>query len=632
MSGNPALAFRPPVGSIPTAPGCYQFKDERGRVLYVGKAKSLRARLANYFAAWHLVPARTKAMLEAAAAVDWIVVDNEVQALHLEYTLIQRHQPRYNVRYRDDKSYPWLMVTTSEDVPRARVSRARLKPGDRRFGPYAHAYALRETLDLLLKVFPVRSCSQGVFDRARRTDRPCLLFDIGRCAAPCTGMVSADEHRELVDGLIGFLEGETEPVLERLETEMREAADEQAYEVAARRRDQLRAAQRVLEKQQVVADRGEDFDTIGVHADDLEAAVQAFFVRRGRLVGRKGWIVDKVEDLTTPELLTSFLVQLYEEREDDVPPLVLVPDEPDEATALSELLGDIRQARHDGPGRVSSRVRFKVPQRGNHAAFLRTVTDNAREAFERQRLRRASDFESRTAALKELQDALELERAPLRIECFDISHLGGTEVVASMVVFEDGLPRKGEYRRFKLSADRNDDPAAMREVVGRRFARYERERDDPGVPARFRHPPDLLLVDGGPTQLNAALAAVAGLDSANAEFAALAKQNEELWRPGRPRPVVLPRGSEALFLVQRVRDEAHRFAITYQRDRRTVSVRGSALEGIPGVGPGRRRALLRAFGSVKNVRTATLEELEAVPGISSTLALVIRDHLGDDTA
>ncbi|MDX1509969.1 MAG: excinuclease ABC subunit UvrC [Nitriliruptorales bacterium] len=629
MSRNPALAFRPPAGTIPTAPGCYQFKDEHGRVLYVGKAKSLRHRLANYFAAWHLVPTRTKAMLEAASSVDWIVVDNEVQALHLEYTLIQRHQPRYNIRYRDDKSYPWLVVTTSDEFPRARVSRARLKAGDRRFGPYAHAYALRETLDLLLKVFPVRSCSQGVFDRARRTDRPCLLHDIGRCSAPCTGEVTVTEHRELVDGLIGFLEGETDPVLERLEQEMQDAADEQAYEIAARRRDQLRAAQRVLEKQQVVADRGEDFDAIGIFSDDLEAAVQAFFVRRGRLVGRKGWIVDKVDELSTPELLTSFLVQLYEEREDDVPPLVLVPDEPDEQAALSELLGDIRLTRHHGRGRLSPTVRFRVPKRGNHAAFLRTVTDNAREAFERQRLRRANDFESRTAALKELQDALELERAPLRIECFDISHLGGTGVVASMVVFEDGLPRKGEYRRFKIATERNDDPAAMREAVGRRFSRRSRELEEADGDGKFLHPPDLVLVDGGPTQLRAALDAVADLDVANAEFAALAKRNEELWRPGRNQPVVLPRGSEALFLVQRVRDEAHRFAITYQRDHRAGTVRGSVLEQIPGIGPGRRKALLRTFGSVRNIRAASLADLEAVPGISSTLAAAIRDHLGE---
>jgi excinuclease ABC subunit C len=468
-----------------------------------------------------------------------------------------------------------------------------------------------------------------VFDRARRTDRPCLLFDIGRCSAPCTGEVTDTEHRELVNGLIGFLEGETDPVLARLEQEMGEAADQRAYEVAARRRDQLRAAQRVLEKQQVVADRGEDFDAIGIFEDDLEAAVQAFFVRRGRLVGRKGWIVDKVEDLTTPELLTSFLVQLYEEREDDVPPLVLVPDQPDQDEALSELLGDIRRQHHHGPGRMSARVRFRVPQRGNHAAFLRTVTDNARESFERQRLRRASDFESRTAALKELQEALDLGRAPLRIECYDISHLGGTEVVASMVVFEDGLPRKSDYRRFKLSADRNDDPAAMREVIGRRFARLDEEPGDEESRGKFRHSPDLVLVDGGPTQLQAALDAVEDLDASPVEFAALAKRNEELWRPLRSQPVRLPRGAEALFLVQRVRDEAHRFAITYQRDRRTASVRGSALEQIPGIGPGRRKALLRTLGSVKNIRDASLEELAEVPGISSTLALVIRDHLAE---
>ncbi len=630
---NPALAFRPDPGTIPDAPGCYQFKDADSRVVYVGKAKSLRSRLANYFTTWSAIAARTRAMLEVARSVEWIVVDSEVEALHLEYTLIQRHRPRYNVRYRDDKSYPYLVVTTSEDVPRARVRRGAVAKGDRRFGPYAHAYAIRETLDLLLRVFPVRTCSQGIYDRAQRTGKPCLLHHIDRCAAPCTQVVSHDEHRELVDRLIGFLDGDTQPVLDQPEGEMSAAAADLNFEAAARRRDQLTAARRALEKQQVVSDKVEDFDAIAVHEDELEAAVQAFFVRRGRLVGRKGWSVDKVEPLTTSQLLTSFVLQLYAERPDDVPPQVLVPVEPDDVAALGTLLAEQRRDTRAGErGRPTQRVRFTVPRRGGKRGFLDTVADNARESFQRTRLKRASDFDTRTRALKELQDALELDEAPLRIECFDISHLGGTEVVASMVVFEDGLPKKADYRRFKLSRDTNDDYAAMREVIGRRFQRLATERaapvlEDDGTPRRFAYPPNLVIVDGGPAQLAAALEAVADLPIGEVSFAGLAKRFEELWRPEQRRPVMLARGSEALFLVQRVRDEAHRFAVTYQRTRRGRSMSRSALDDIPGVGPTRRKALLRRFGSVAAIRGASLEELAAVPGVSRTIATTVQQHL-----
>ncbi len=644
---NPASSFRPDPGSVPDAPGCYQFKDEVGRVVYVGKAKSLRSRLANYFQAWSGIAARTRAMLEAAASVEWIVVDSEVEALHLEYTLIQRHRPRYNVRYRDDKSYPYLVLSTSQQYPRARVQRGAVAKGDRRFGPYAHAYAIRDTLDLLLRVFPVRSCSQGVFDRARRSGSPCLLHHIDRCAAPCTGEVSPEEHRELVDQLASFLDGETGPVLAELEREMTEAAGQLNFEVAARRRDQLAAARRALEKQQVVSDRPEDLDAIAVHEDELEASVQAFFVRRGRLVGRKGWSVDKVEDLTTAQLLTSFLLQLYAERDDEIPPTILVPEEPDDADALATLLADQRRVTRAGQrGRPIQKVRFQVPQRGAKLDFLRTVQENAREAFQRTRLKRASDFDSRTRALKELQEALDLDDALLRIECYDISHLGGTEVVGSMVVFEDGLPKKSDYRRFKLSVDTNDDFAAMREVLSRRFARLAEERaapvlDEEGAPRRFAYPPNLVVIDGGVGQLNAALEGVADLPTDEVAFVGLAKRFEELWRPGERRPVVLPRGSEALFLLQRLRDEAHRFAITYQRTRRRSAVQSSELDDIPGVGPARRRALLERFGSVAALRRAGLEDLEEVPGISRTLAATVLDHLhggnalrsvGDETA
>jgi excinuclease ABC subunit C len=635
---NPALDFRPDPGAIPDAPGCYQFKDGTGRVVYVGKAKSLRSRVSSYFQAWGGIAARTRAMLEAARSIEWIVVDSEVEALHLEYTLIQKHRPRYNVRYRDDKSYPYLVLTTSQDVPRARVARTAVTKGDRRFGPYAHAYAIRETLDLLLRVFPVRTCSQGVYDRAQRTDRPCLLHHIDRCAAPCTGEVSHDEHRELVDGLAAFLDGETGPVVEQLEASMGAAAAEMNFEAAARLRDQLFAARKAMEKQQVVAEKEEDFDAIAVHEDELEASVQAFFVRRGRLVGRKGWSVDKVEPLTTEALLTSFVVQLYAERGDDVPPQVVVPVLPDDVDALSTLLAEQRRTTREGErGRPIQRVRFHVPQRGDKLQFMATVEQNAKEAFQRGRMKRASDFDARSRALKELQDALELDEAPLRIECYDISHLGGTEVVGSMVVFEDGLPRKSDYRRFKLSIDTNDDFAAMREVLHRRFKRMAEERarpilDDEGTPRKFAYPPNLVIIDGGVGQLNAALDGVAELPTDDVAFVGLAKKFEELWRPGHAQPVVLPRGSDALFLVQRVRDEAHRFAITYQRSRRTKTVSRSELDDVPGIGPARRKALLQRFGSVAALRGASLEELVAVPGVSSTLATTLHEHFAAQQA
>jgi excinuclease ABC subunit C len=630
---NPAHAFRPEPGAIPDVPGCYQFLDGSGRVVYVGKAKSLRQRLGNYFQAWHNIAPRTRAMLEAARSVEWIVVDTEVEALHLEYTLIQRHRPRYNVRYVDDKSYPYLVLTTSEEVPRAIVKRGKVAKGDRRFGPYAHAYAIRETLDLLLRVFPVRTCRDGVYDRAHRTGRPCLLHHIDRCAAPCTGVVTGDEHRDLVDAMAAFLEGDTAPVLAQLEAEMRADAADLNFESAARRRDQLQAAQRALEKQQVATERPEDLDAIAVHEDELEASVQAFFVRRGRLVGRKGWAVDKVEPLTTAELLTHFIVQLYADRADDIPPQVVVPVEPDDAEALSILLAEQRRETRAGMrGRPIQQVRFTVPQRGDKRALLDTVADNARESFARSRLKRASDFDSRSRALKELGDALGMPEAPLRIECFDISHLGGTEVVASMVVFEDGLPKKSEYRRFKLSEDKNDDFAAMHEVVGRRFRRLVEAQgqpllDEDGNARKFAYPPNLVVIDGGLGQLHAALDAVADLEIGEVTFTGLAKRFEELHLADRSKPVVLPRGSEALFLVQRVRDEAHRFAITYQRGRRRSDVASSELDAIPGIGPGRRQALLRRFRSAAGVRRASVEDLVGVQGISRTLAEQIHAHL-----
>ena len=634
---NPAAAFRPGPGTIPESPGCYLFRDRDGRVVYVGKARSLRSRVSSYFQSPAGLAPRTVAMLEAAAGIEWIVVDNEVAALHLEYTLIQRHRPRYNVRYRDDKTYPHLVLTTSEEIPRARVARGAVATGDRRFGPYAHAYAIRETLDLLLRVFPIRTCSAGVYDRAARTDRPCLLHHIDRCAAPCTGEVTPEQHRELVDGFARFLDGDTAPVLAALEAQMRAAAAELNFESAARRRDQLTAARRALEKQQVVSDAEDDLDVVAIHEDKLEASVQAFFVRRGRIVGRKGWTVDKVEPLSTGALLTSFLLQLYSERPDEVPPVVLVPVEPEDREALETLLAEQRRTHRRGQqGRPTERVHLRVPLRGTRRDLLDTVADNAREAFQRTRLQRASDFDARTRALRELQAALELDEAPLRIECYDISHLGGTEVVGSMVVFEDGLPKRGEYRRFKLSVDTNDDVQAMREVLRRRFARLVEERARPLAEReerpRFAYPPNLVIIDGGAGQLGAALEGVAAAGVDDVAVVSLAKRFEELHRPEGGPPVRLPRGSEALYLVQRVRDEAHRFAITYQRSRRLRSVTSSALDEIPGIGPRRRAALLERFGSVAALTRASEAELAEVPGLSRTLAATVHRHLHADPA
>jgi excinuclease ABC subunit C len=535
---NPALAFRPEPGTVPEAPGCYLFLDGGGRVLYVGKARVLRQRLASYFGAWSTIPERNRAMLESARSVEWIVVDSEAAALHLEWTLIQHHRPRHNVRFRDDKSYPELVLTTSEAVPRARVQRGRVTSGDRRFGPYVSASDIRSTLDLLLRVFPVRTCSDGVYERARRSDRPCLLHHIGKCAAPCTGVVTEGEHRELVDGLARFLDGRTEPVLADLEGRMRAAAEDQRYEAAARLRDQLEAARRATAKQQVVWPQPVDLDALALHDDELEAAAHVFVVRGGRLVGQRGWIVEKSAGMTTAELVTSCLVAFYEDRADDVPPLVLVPHEPDEAEALADLLTDLR--RESGRAQAA-RVKLVVPERGLRREFLGTVAENARQHLQRARMRRASDLASRSAALDDLRARLGLDEAPLRIECFDISHLGGTEVVGSMVVLEDGLPRPPAYRRFKLRVDANDDPAAMREVVRRRFERLLTEQAEPldAAPSRrrgFAYPPQLVIIDGGPTQLAAALEGVADLPLEGVAFVALAKRFEELWLPGRTDP------------------------------------------------------------------------------------------------
>ena len=626
---NPALAFRPEPGTIPTEPGCYLWRDRHGRVIYVGKAKSLRARLASYFGEWSTIHQRTRGMLETARSVEWIVVGSEVEALHLEYNLIKRHLPRYNVRYTDDKSYPYLAITVQEEVPRAMVRRNPKRDGTRYFGPYAHAYAIRETLDLLLRVYPVRTCSKGVFDRCRRTGRPCLLYHIGRCSAPCVGHVTEDRHRDLVEDLIGFLEGDTDEVTEELTERMHEEADKLNFESAARLRDQLHAVRTALEKQVMVTGRAEDFDAVHLYEDELEAAFQAFFVRRGRVVGRKGWTVDKVEDISTEELLSRFLLELGMERAEDLPRELVVPVQPADATILEDLLTELRleQARD---ARTTGRVRIRVPQRGEKRAFLDTVRENAAEAFHQHKLKRAKDFTARSQALHELQEALGLEEAPLRIECYDISTLQGTHSVASMVVMEDGLPRKSDYRRFKISGVvGQDDFAMMHEVISRRFRRFIEEESKPVTERKFSYPPNLVIIDGGKGQLSAARRALDEVGIEGVEICSLAKRLEEVFLPDREESVLLPRSSEALYLIQRIRDEAHRFAITYHRTLRGKRMTESAFDEIPGVGPARRRALLDRFGSLAGVREASIEDLSQAAGVSNGIARKIYDHFHD---
>ena len=600
---TPKTFRRPAPAEIPDEPGVYLFKDVHGRVIYVGKALSLRSRLSSYFQDPDGLHPRTAAMVESAGDVEWIVVANEVESLHLEYNLIKRHRPRFNVRYRDDKSYPYLAITLDEENPRAMVLRGQKRKGVRYFGPFAHAYAIRETLDLLLRTFPVRTCSQGVFDRCRRINRPCLFYDIGKCAAPCVGHVTTEQHRGIADDLVGFLEGHFEPVLKRLEADMGDASEAQEYERAARLRDQLTSVRKAIEKQVVVSDRNESFDVVALAEDELEAALQVFFVRGGRMVGRKGFVVDKVEELDTARLLATFLRDLYM-GEEEIPREILVPGTPADEELLTRWLAE----RRGGP------VSFRIPQRGEKRTLLDTVEQNARESFAQHKLRRRSDFAARAKQLTALQEALGLPDAPLRIECFDISNTGPTEVVGSMVVFEDGLPKRSDYRRFKVrGVEGQDDFASMAEVVRRRFQRYLADRDVPPAKGRrFAYPPNLLVIDGGKGQLNAATTVLADIGVQEISVIGLAKRFEEVYRPGRSDPILIPRGSEALYLLQHIRDEAHRFAITYHRTLRDRRVRESALDRVPGIGEERKKRLLKTFGSVRRILQASEQELAAV--------------------
>ncbi|GAA1126616.1 excinuclease ABC subunit UvrC [Streptomyces javensis] len=676
-------SYRPKPGQIPDSPGVYKFRDEHGRVIYVGKAKSLRQRLSSYFQDLANLHPRTRTMVTTAAAVEWTVVSTEVEALQLEYSWIKEFDPRFNVKYRDDKSYPSLAVTLNEEFPRVQVMRGAKKKGVRYFGPYAHAWAIRETVDLMLRVFPVRTCSAGVFKRSAQIGRPCLLGYIGKCSAPCVGHVTAEEHRELAEEFCDFMAGRTGTYLRRLEQRMHEAAEEMEYEKAARLRDDIGALKRAMEKNAVVLADATDADLIAVAEDELEAAVQIFHVRGGRVRGQRGWVTDKVEAVDTAGLVEHALQQLYgEERGDAVPKEVLVPAVPEPAEPVTQWLAERR----------GSRVDLRIPQRGDKKDLMETVQRNAQQALALHKTKRASDLTTRSRALEEIAEALGLDSAPLRVECFDISHLQGDDVVASMVVFEDGLPRKSEYRRFQIkSFAGQDDVRSMHEVVSRRFRRYLQEKqktgewqeegagppgaveasepagapgstgstgaagstgtagqplggpggpdatggadgpdgpdrgpsgpiDEEGRPKRFAYPPQLVVVDGGKPQVAAAKRALDELGVDDVAVCGLAKRLEEVWLPDEEDPVVLPRSSEGLYLLQRVRDEAHRFAITYQRSKRAKSLKAGPLDTVPGLGDSRKQALLKHFGSVKRLRAATVEQICEVPGVGRKTA------------
>ncbi|WP_100444942.1 excinuclease ABC subunit UvrC [Glycomyces xiaoerkulensis] len=618
-----SVDYRPAPGTIPTEPGVYRFRDRDRRVIYVGKAKNLRNRLNSYFADETRLHERTRRMVNTARSVEWTVVGTEVEALQLEWTWIKEYDPRFNVMFRDDKSYPWLAVTVGDRFPRAQVMRGNRRKGVRYFGPFGSAWAIRQTLDLLTRVFPIRTCSDTEFKRCGRIGRPNLLADIGKCSAPCVGDISEADYRELVDGFCSFMSGDTAPVRRRLLDDMQAASESLDFEKAARLRDDLAALDKVLEQQVVVLADDVDCDVMAVADDELQAAVQVFHVRRGRIRGQRGWIIDKPEPVDLPGIVERFCTQFYGELGEVVPREVLVPALPEDAAAITDWLSESRGAK----------VGLRVPRRGDKRALAETVDKNAREALQRHKLKRAGDLTARSRALEELADALDLPEAPLRIECYDVSQSQGEDVVASMVVFEDGLPRKSEYRRFVVKGEQKDDLSSLRETLRRRLSKLEEqpagspleEGDEPRT--GFRYPPQLLVVDGGRPQVAAAeqVFAEMGVDTVN--LAGLAKRLEEIWLPGEEYPVILSRTSEALYLMQRVRDEAHRFAISLHRSRRRKRMRRSALDGVPGLGESKRRALLRRFGSVKRVREADPADLEAVPGIGPKLAEAIRSHL-----
>ena len=574
---------------------------------------------------------RTAAMVQTASSVDWVVVDSETEALQLEYQWIKQFAPRFNVKYRDDKSYPYLAITMSEQYPRVLVMRGDKRKGVKYFGPYAQAWAIRETVDQVLRVFPVRTCSNGVFRRSAQMGRPCLLGYIGKCSAPCVGRISEEDHRELAGDLVSFLGTGTDRFMKDLENRMRASSQEQDYETAARLRDDLGALRKAMERSALVLPGDTNADLVGHVEDDLEAAFQVFHVRAGRVRGQHAFVLEKVADESPTTLMTGVMQQLYGDDDSDIPVEVLVTELPEAAVATWLT---------DKSGR---RVQVRIPQRGRKRALLETVTNNAKQTLQAHKLRRAGDLSVRAAALEEIAEALEMSQAPLRIECVDISNLQGSDVVASMVVFEDGLPRKSDYRRFAIrGVAGQDDVASVAEVVRRRFTRYLAERAEatdiefgPSGTANderkaFRYPPQLLLIDGGKPQVAAAEQALRDLGIDDLAVAGLAKRLEEVWVPGQDDPVILSRRSQGLYLLQRIRDEAHRFAITYHRQKRSRRLSTSVVEDIPGVGPNRRKALMRAFGSLTRLRKASVEELAAVPGISAELASAIHQHLASE--
>ena len=614
-----------PDGIIPVTPGSYQFRDAQGRVIYVGKAINLRSRVSSYFADPATLHPRTASMMSFAEKVDWIEVRNEVEALLLEYALIKEHKPRFNIRLQDDKSFPFMAITTDEEWPRAMMFRGKRRKGVRYFGPYVHPGAIRDTLELLLRTFPVRTCAASKFKQHERLGRPCLLFHIEKCSGPCVGEVSAADYKVHVDGLTKFLDGDNTEIFASMEKQMIAASEATDYERAAKIRDRLTAIHQVLEKQQMVGVQEDDIDVIGIAQDEITAAVQIFFVRKGRVIGRNGFVLDKVEDVSPELLVDRILENVYgDEPALGIPKQVLVPVLPESHEAVEKWLSDVR----------TTQVSVRVPMRGDKRELQETVTINASRELARHRLKRSADQDSRTMALNDLQKLLNLPQFPLRIECYDMAHLHGTDYVGSMVVLEDGLPAKAEYRRFKIKdVPGNDDYAAMREVLMRRLSAYKKERDLPitergSKPGKFAYPPQLILVDGGKGQLGVAIDVVKELGLENEiPVASLAKRLEEVFVPNSSIPIDVPRGSEALFMLQVIRDEAHRFANSFHRQLRGKRMKVSGLDGIAGLGAARKEKLMKVFGSMKSLREASAEEILAQSGLPQNVSQAVFNAL-----
>ena len=633
-------SYRPKTSDIPTDPGVYRFKDPHGRIIYVGKANNVRSRLSSYFVNPNTLPPKTRTMVHTAAAVEWTTVASEQEAIQLEYTWIKEFTPRFNIMYRDDKSYPYLAVTMNEKFPRVMVMRGDRRKGVKYFGPFHPAKAIRETVDRMLRVFPVRTCSAGVFRRAQLADRPCLMGYIDKCAAPCVNRISEEDHYALAEDFVAFMNGDVRPYLRELEQQMQTAVADLRYEDAARYRDDIEALKKVFERNAVVLPETTEADIFAFAEDELEAAFQVFHVRDGRIRGQRGWVVEKVEDTTEPQLVEQLLLQIYGDMEDTerIPREVLVPVLPANPQQIETWMAERRGAKVD----------LRVPQRGTKSQLLETVQENANGALRLHKSRRSGDITARSAALRELQEALEFDQPLLRIEAYDISHVQGTNVVGSMVVFEDGLPKKRDYRKFNVTGDAaRDDTAAMDDVLSRRFKNFLKEQaeapemhsgelssdeDDREEPKRFSYPPSLVVVDGGLAQVNAAQQALLNLGIDDVPVVGLAKRLEELWIPGDDFPMIMPRSSQGLYLLQRLRDESHRFAIQAHRSKRSSSMIQSVLDEVPGLGEKRRKDLLKHFGSLKKVRQASIEDLQVVSGVGPKLAQAIYDTLTDQSA